>query len=218
MLAIKYYPQDCDELLSYTKQDYYWPKSSHFNYFEEPYIPPLREEPYVEEHIFHEEIIEISEEINEDIVIEEESKIKIAQEINEDPIIEKDLEVEMIKIIEEEIEDESFKDLNEIKSYDCQSQDPFILMISDTWKFIDFIGVDRFDSIVSSYLVNLYNYMKSKEKEIQVDLFIPLMSCKYRKKIKGLKHSKYLYIWSGRFQVSKIDSRTSLFQVEGFDV
>ena len=70
----------------------------------------------------------------------------------------------MIEIIEEEIEDESFKDLNEIKSYDCQSQDPFILMISDTWKFIDFIGVDRFDSIISSYVVNLYNYMKSKEK------------------------------------------------------
>ena len=160
MLAIKYYPQDCDELLSYTKQYYYWPKSSHFNYFEEPYIPPLREEPYVEQHIFHEENIEFSEEINEDIVIKEESKIKIVKEIIEDPFIEKDLEVEMIEIIE----DESFKDLNEIKLYDCQSQDPFILMISDTRKFIDFIGVDRFDSIVSSYLVNLYNYVKSKEK------------------------------------------------------
>ena len=147
-----------------------------------------------------------------------ESKIKIVKEINEDPIIEKDLEVEMIEIIEEEIEDESFKDLNEMKSYDCQSQDPFILMISDTRKFIDFIGVDRFDSIVNSYLVNLYNYMKSKEKEIQVDLFIPLMSCKYGKKIKGLNHSKYLFIWNGRFKISKVNSRTSLFQVEGSDV
>ena len=39
-------------------------------------------------------------------------------------------------------------------------------MVSDTTKFIDFIGVDRFDSIVGSYLVNLYNYMKTKEKEI----------------------------------------------------
>ena len=34
-----------------------------------------------------------------------------------------------------------------------------------------FIGVDRFNSIVSSYLVNLYNGMKTKEKEIQVDLY-----------------------------------------------
>ena len=50
---------------------------------------------------------------------------------------------------------QSFKDLNEIKSYDCQSQDPLILVLSDTLKFIDFIGVDRFDSIVISYLVNL---------------------------------------------------------------
>ena len=48
-------------------------------------------------------------------------------------------------------------------------------MVSDTPKFIDFIWVDIFDAIVSSYLVNLYNYMKTKEKEIQVDLFIPLM-------------------------------------------
>ena len=64
----------------------------------------------------------------------------------------------------------------------------FILVVTDTPKFIDFIGIDRFDSTVSSYLINCYNYMKIKEKEIQVDLFIPLMSCKYGKKIKGLKH------------------------------
>ena len=44
-------------------------------------------------------------------------------------------------------------------------------MVSYTPKFIDFIGVDRFDSIVSSYLVNLYNCMKTKAKEIQVDLY-----------------------------------------------
>jgi len=84
--------------------------------------------------------------------------------------------------------------------------------------FFDFIGVNRFDSIVSSYLVNLYNYMKTKEKEIQLDLFIPLMSCKYEKKIKELKHLKYLFIWSRRFQISKMNSRTSLFQVEGSNV
>ena len=34
-----------------------------------------------------------------------------------------------------------------------------------------YIGVDRFDSMVSLYLVNLYNYLKTKEKEIQVDFF-----------------------------------------------
>ena len=43
------------------------------------------------------------------------------EENNEEPIIEKDLEVKMVETIEEEIEEESFKDLNEMKSYDCQS-------------------------------------------------------------------------------------------------
>ena len=59
------------------------------------------------------------------------------------------------------------------------------MVVSNITKFIDFIGVDRFNSIASSYLVNLYNCMKTKEKEIQVDLFIPLMNCKYGKKIWG---------------------------------
>ena len=77
MLAIKYYPLDCDELLLYTKQEYFWPRSSHLNYFEEPYIPPSREELYVEKHIFLGENIEIFEKISEDIVIEEESTLKI---------------------------------------------------------------------------------------------------------------------------------------------
>ena len=147
-----------------------------------------------------EQNIEIYEEINKGLVMEEDPQIKIiVEENNEDPIIEKDLEFKMVETIEEEIEEDSFMDLNEIKLYDCQSQDPFILVVSDTPKSIDFIGVDRFDLIVSSYLVNLYNYIKTKEKEIQVDLFILLMSCKYGKKIKGLKHSKYLFFWSGRF-------------------
>ena len=134
------------------------------NYFEEPYIPPLKEELHVEENMVFdenyaevkEENIKISKETNEDLVIEENPKIKIIlEENNENLIIEKDLEVEMVETIEEEIEEESFKNLNEIKSYDCQSQDPFILVVSNTPKFIDFIRVDRFDSFVSSYLVNL---------------------------------------------------------------
>ena len=92
-------------------------------------------------------------------------------------------------------------------------------MVGDTeTNFIDFIRETRFDLIIDSYLVNIYNYMKTKEKEIHVDLSIPLMSCKYGKKIKGLKHSRYLFIWSKRFQISTINSMTSLFQVEGFDI
>ena len=66
---------------------------------------------HVEENIVLEDYVEVKEqniEISEEILV-----------IGEDPIIEKDLEVEMIETIEEEIEEESFKDLNEIKSYDC---------------------------------------------------------------------------------------------------
>ena len=195
---------DCDELLSYKKQDYYWPKSSYLNYFEESYIPPLKEELHVEENIV--------------LVMEKDPDIKIIVEENNEDIIEKDLEVKMVETIEEQIIAEVVNDLDEVKLDDCNVQAPFILVVSDTPKFIDLIEVDKFDSIVSFYLANLYNYMKTKEKEIQVNLFIPLMSFRYGKKIKGLKHSKHLFIWSGRFQISKMNSRKSLFQVEGSNV
>ena len=48
-----------EEILSYTIQDYYWPRSLHLNYFKDPYIPPLREELYVEENTFLEEYVEV---------------------------------------------------------------------------------------------------------------------------------------------------------------
>ena len=80
-----------------------------------------QEELHVEENIVlkdyvevKEQNIEISKEINEGLVMEEDPKIKIiVEENNEDPIVEKGLEVEMVETIEDEIEEESFKDLNE---------------------------------------------------------------------------------------------------------
>lgn len=53
--------------------------------------------------------------------------------------------------------------------------------------------------IVASCLVDKYNCMKIKVKEIQVDLFILSISSKYGKKVKGLKYSKYLFAWHVRF-------------------
>ena len=87
-------------------------------------------------------------------------------EIFKDLIIEKDLEVEIVEPIKEEIIEEVVNDLDEVKLDDCNVQASIIFLGDTKTKFIDFIGVDRFDSIVSSYLVNLYNYMKTKEKEI----------------------------------------------------
>ena len=109
--------------------------------------------------------IEIFEEINEDLVIEEEPEIKIVEEIFEDFIIEKDLEVEIAEPIKEEIIEEVVNYLDEVKLDDCNVQASIIFLGDTKTNFIDFIGVDRFDSIVSSYLVNLYNYMETKEKE-----------------------------------------------------
>ena len=143
------------------------------NYFKEPYIPLLREELHVEENTFLEEYVEVKEEnieifeeINEGLVIEEELEINIVEEINEDSIIEKDFEVEIVETIKEEIIKEVVNDLDEVKLDDCNIQAPIILVGDIETKFINFIGVDRFDSIDSFYLVNLYNFMKTKEKEI----------------------------------------------------
>ena len=89
ILAIRFYPLDCDELLSYTKQDYYWPRSSHLNYFRESYIPPLMEELHAEENIVlkdylevNEKNIEIYKEINEGLIMEEDPKVKIIVDEN----------------------------------------------------------------------------------------------------------------------------------------
>ena len=79
------------------------------------------------------------------------------EKINEDPIIEKNLEVEIVETIKEEIIEEVVNDLDEIKLDDCNIQTPIILLEDTETEFIDFIGVDRFDS-------NLYNYIKTKEK------------------------------------------------------
>ena len=169
ILAIKIYPLDCEEILSYTIQDYYWPKSSHLNYFEEAYIPPLKEELHVEVNIVlkdyvevKEKNIEIFEEISEGLVIEEEPEIKIVEEINEDPIIEKDLEVEIVETIKEEIIEEVVNNLNEVKLDECNVEPPIILVGDTETKSIHFIGFERFDLIICSYLVNIVNCMKIK--------------------------------------------------------
>ena len=106
MLAINFYPLDCDKVLLYTKQDYCWPRNLYLNYFEEPNILSLKEKLHVEENIVLEEYVEVKEEnikifeeINEGLVIEEEPEIKIVEEIKEDHIIEKDLEVKMAETI-----------------------------------------------------------------------------------------------------------------------
>ena len=89
------------------------------------------------------------------------------EEINEYPNIKKFLEVKMVETVKEEIEDKIFKDLNVFNIVDCPWAS-IILVGGNRPKFIDFIGFEKFDAIVNSYIVNSVNYMKSKEQEVQV--------------------------------------------------
>ena len=90
------------------------------------------------------------------------------EEINEYPIVNKFLEVEMVETIKKEIEDKFFKDLNVVNIVDCMPWASIILVGDSRPKFIDFIGFERFDAILDSYIVNPVNYMKFKEQEVQV--------------------------------------------------
>ena len=90
------------------------------------------------------------------------------EEINEYPTVNKFLEVEMVETIKKEIEDKFFKDLNVVNIVDCMPWASIILVGDSRPKFIDFIGFERFDAILDSYIVNPVNYMKFKEQEVQV--------------------------------------------------
>ena len=111
------------------------------------------------------------------------------KEINEDPIIEKDLEVEIVETIKEEIIEEVVNDLDEVKLDDCNVQVPIILVGDIETKFIDFIGVERFDLIIDSYSVNIVNCMKIKGQEVQVT---QLMTFKFGKSTKKIFLIGYL--------------------------
>ena len=111
------------------------------------------------------------------------------EEINEDLIIEKDLKVKIVETIKKEIIEKVVNNLNEVKLDDHNIHAPIILVGDTKTKFIDFIGVERFDLIINSYLVNIVNYMNIKEEQVQI---IQLMTFKLGKKTKKMKYSKQL--------------------------
>ena len=79
----------------------------------------------------------------------------------------------------------------------------------------DFLGVENFNFIISPLLIFVTNKLKVDENKFYATLYEEFKS---QNRIKSLKHSKYLFNWSEIFQISTINSRTSLFQVEGSDV
>ena len=125
------------------------------------------------------------------------------EEINEDLIIEKDLKVEIIETIKKEIIEEVVNNLDEIKLDDHNIHAPIIWVGVTETKFIDFIGVKRFDLIIISYLVNIVNCMNIKGEEVQV---IQLMTFKFDKKTKKKKKKKIIQ------SIYSLDMRDSRFQ------
>ena len=103
--------------------------------------------------------------------------------------------------------------------YDDESiiHNPQVLidLLKMTTQYVDFLGVENFNFIFNPLLIDVANKLKVDEKKFSTTLYEEFM---FQNWIKLLKHSKYLFIWSGRFQISTINSRMSLFQVEGSDV
>ena len=88
-------------------------------------------------------------------------------------------------------------------------------LLKMTIQYVDFLGVENFNFIINPLLINVANKLKVDEKKFYATIY---EGFKFQNRIKLLKHSKYLLIWSERFQISKMISRTSLFQEEGSDV
>ena len=82
-------------------------------------------------------------------------------------------------------------------------------------QYVDFLGVENFNFIINLVLIDVANKLKVDEKKFYATF---IEGFKFQNLIKLLKHSKYLFIWSGRFHISKMNLRTSLFLVEGSNV
>ena len=67
---------------------------------------------------------------------------------------------------------------------------------------VDFLGVENFNFIINPVLINVANKLKVDEKKFYTTLY---EGFKFQNRIKLSKHSKYLFIWSGRFQISKMN-------------
>ena len=81
-------------------------------------------------------------------------------------------------------------------------------LLKMTIQYVDFLGVEIFNFIISPVLIDVANKLKVDKKKFYATFYERF---EFQNRIMLLKHSKYLFIWSGRFQISKMNSRTSLF-------
>ena len=82
-------------------------------------------------------------------------------------------------------------------------------LLKMTTQYVDFLGVENFIFIFNPLLIDVANKLKVDEKKLYATLY---KEFKFQNRIKFLK---YLFIWSKRFQISTINSRTSLFSRGG---
>ena len=82
-------------------------------------------------------------------------------------------------------------------------------------QYVDFLRVEIFIFIIKPLLIDAANKLKVDENKFYATLYEEF---KFQNWIKSLKHSNYLFIWSGRFQISTINSWNNLFQVEWSNV
>ena len=87
-------------------------------------------------------------------------------------------------------------------------------LLKMTIQYVDFLRVENFNFIINLVLIDVANKLKVDEKKFYATFY---EGFKFQKRIELLKHSKYLFIWSRRFLISKMNSRTSLFQEKGSD-
>ncbi len=146
----------------------------------------------------------------EDKQFEEISSIKddILEEVAKEgnlELIEENGESLEAKIIGNIVED-STEVKHEGESITHDSQDLVDFLKITTTQSIDFVGVENF-------YFDVANKLKANEKKFYVTLS---EGYKFQNQIKLLRYLKYLFIWSGRFQLSKENLRMSFIQVKGF--
>ena len=88
-------------------------------------------------------------------------------------------------------------------------------LLKMTTQYVDFLRVENFSFLFNPLLIDVANKLKVDEKKFSATLYEEFM---FQNWIKLLQYSKYLFIWSERFQISTINWRMSFFQVEGSNV
>ena len=72
-------------------------------------------------------------------------------------------------------------------------------LLKTTTQYVDFLGIENFNFIINPVVIDGKKFYATFYEGF-----------KFQNRIKLLKHSKYLFIWSGRFQIPKMNSRMSL--------